>query len=126
MAHILNTPFKAGSGLNSPPLVLLVCVVLSLLQHFATQISVAEPVMFWLGLWIAALVLACSFWAENLARLRGYNRIFWMWAGGIFGPFTWLGLIEHPDLEARKHQQNIVAELSLIKDDFIAVYRRKK
>ena len=68
-------------------------------------------------LWVIALAIACSIWAEDVARLKGYNPKQWMVVGFIFGPMALLALAAYPDLEDRKHQRDIAAELSLIKDD---------
>ena len=81
--------------------------------------------MFWLLIWVIPLVITCSIWAEDIARLKGYDRTPWMVAGVFLGPIALLALAAYPDLEDRKHQRNTAAELSLIKDDIDAIRRSK-
>ena len=44
-------------------------------------------------------------------------------SGDLFGPIALLAPAAFPDFEDRKHQRNIAAELSLIKDDIDAMRR---
>ena len=81
--------------------------------------------MFWLLIWVIPLVITCSIWAENIARLKGHDRTPWMVAEVFFGPIALLALAAYPDLEDRKHQRNTAAVLSLIKDDIDAIRRSK-
>ena len=81
--------------------------------------------MFWLLIWVIPLAIACSIWAEDIARLKDHDRTPWMVAGVFFGPIALLALAAYPDLEDRKHQRNTAAELSLIKDDIDAIRRSK-
>ena len=57
-------------------------------------------VFYWV--WVIALAIACSVWAEDIAKLKGHNTKQWMVAGFIFGPIALIALAGYPDLEKRR------------------------
>ena len=57
-------------------------------------------VFYWV--WVIALAIACSVWAEDIAKLKGHNAKQWMVAGFIFGPIALIALAGYPDLEKRR------------------------
>ena len=73
--------------------------------------------LFFSWLWVIATAIACSIWANDIAKLKGQKDTQWMVWGFIFGPIALLALTAYPDLEDRKHQRDTASELSLIKDN---------
>ena len=57
-------------------------------------------VFYWV--WVIAVAIACSVWAEDIAKLKGHNTKQWIVPGFIFGPIALIALAGYPDLEKRR------------------------